>query len=239
MKNSFLVHEDWSCLSTEPSKSGSSSIHFTLTHSPQTISRWFALFLSFRTFLAGQQSKLTEKLENSALVVNELEELEFSFKKSKFKQILKSEIFGWLTIKTNGKTQKLSSKHVTGGERVRRAGIFFEINKISADSELRVQNLERTNFNEPKSSFSWRPTTFVLNYCKKNRFPTSFETLAGHESKFGVFWPKKAIFEVSAPGFNLHRSQRFFYMVTIGIKSNSFKTPRECGKLDLKNDRPP
>jgi hypothetical protein len=41
--------------------------------------------------------------------------------------------FGWPTIKPNGKTQKLSSKHVFGGERARRAGIFFEKIKISAD----------------------------------------------------------------------------------------------------------
>jgi hypothetical protein len=45
-------------------------------------SRWFAFFWSFRTFLAGQQSELTKKLENSALnmflVVNKPEEQEFS-----------------------------------------------------------------------------------------------------------------------------------------------------------------
>jgi hypothetical protein len=53
-------------------------------------------FFSFWTFLAGQQSKLKEKLENSALnrflVVNEPEEQEFSLKKLKFQQILRS---GW------------------------------------------------------------------------------------------------------------------------------------------------
>jgi hypothetical protein len=46
--------------------------------------------------LAGQQSKLTGKLKKSALniflVVNELEEQEFSLKKSKFQEILGS---GW------------------------------------------------------------------------------------------------------------------------------------------------
>jgi hypothetical protein len=46
--------------------------------------------------LAGQQSKLTEKLENSSLniflVVNESEEQAFSLKKSKLQQILGS---GW------------------------------------------------------------------------------------------------------------------------------------------------
>jgi hypothetical protein len=41
-----------------------------------------------------------------------------------------SSFFGWLTIKTNGKIQKLSSKHVSGGERARRAGIFLEIPKF-------------------------------------------------------------------------------------------------------------
>jgi hypothetical protein len=87
-KNSFLAHRDWSSLSSEPSKSGSLSIHFALTNSTQTSSRWFAFILSFRNFLAGQQSK------NSALhmflVVNQLEEQEFSLKKSKFQQILGS-----------------------------------------------------------------------------------------------------------------------------------------------------
>jgi hypothetical protein len=52
---------------------------------PQTSSRWFALFLIFRTFLSGQQSKLTEKLENLALnmflVMKELEEQGFFWKK--------------------------------------------------------------------------------------------------------------------------------------------------------------
>jgi hypothetical protein len=36
----------------------------------------------------------------------------------------------------------------------------------------------------------------------ENRFPAPFETLVGHECKFGVFWPKMAIFEVSAPGLS-------------------------------------
>jgi hypothetical protein len=84
MKNSLLAHGDWSSLTSEPSKSMSSSIHFALTNSPQTSSHWFALFLSFLTFLAGQSSKLTKK------------------------------------------TRNLSSKHVSGGERARRAGNFFE-----------------------------------------------------------------------------------------------------------------
>jgi hypothetical protein len=82
-----LAHGDWSSLSSEPSKSWSSSIHLALTNSPQTSSRWFALFLSFRIFLAGQQSKLTEKLKksdpNMFLVMNEPEEQEFSLKKIK------------------------------------------------------------------------------------------------------------------------------------------------------------
>jgi hypothetical protein len=66
-------------------------------------------------FLAGQQSKLTEKLGNSALnmflVVNEPEEKEFSLKKSKFQQILRSvwrllefspvSRFFWLAINQN------------------------------------------------------------------------------------------------------------------------------------------
>jgi hypothetical protein len=94
--DSFLAHGDWSSLSSEPSKSGSSSIHFALTNSRETSSRWFALFWSFGTFLAGQQSELTKKLENSALnmflVVNEPEEQEFYLKKSKFQEILG---FGW------------------------------------------------------------------------------------------------------------------------------------------------
>jgi hypothetical protein len=77
------------------------------------------------------------------LVVNEPEEQEFSLKKSKFEQIQGSqgldlgwnflqfpEFFGWSTIKTNKKTQKLSFKHVSGGERARRAGIFFKKIKI-------------------------------------------------------------------------------------------------------------
>jgi hypothetical protein len=82
--------------------------------------RWFALFLSFRTFVAGQQSKRTKKLENSALniflVVNEPEEQKFSLKKSKFQQSrgsgwrlhgispVSSFFIGWPTIKNNGKT---------------------------------------------------------------------------------------------------------------------------------------
>jgi hypothetical protein len=49
-----------------------------------------------RFFLAGQQSKLTEKFKNLALnmflVVNDPEQQEFSLKKSKFQQILGS---GW------------------------------------------------------------------------------------------------------------------------------------------------
>jgi hypothetical protein len=36
------------------------------------------------------------------------------------------DFFGWSTIKINGKTQKLSNKHVSGGERARRAGISLE-----------------------------------------------------------------------------------------------------------------
>jgi hypothetical protein len=96
MKNSFLTHGDWSSLCSEPSKSGSSSFHFALTNSLQTSSRWFALFLGFRTFLTEQSSKLTEKLKNSApnmfLVVNEPEEQEFSLEESKFQHILES---GW------------------------------------------------------------------------------------------------------------------------------------------------
>jgi hypothetical protein len=50
----------------------------------------------FHIFLAGQQSKITEKLKNSALnmfrVVNELEEQKFFLKTLKFQQILRS---GW------------------------------------------------------------------------------------------------------------------------------------------------
>jgi hypothetical protein len=41
-------------------------------------------------------------------------------------------------MKTNGKIQKLSSKHVSGGERAGRAGIFLEKIKISADSGKHV-----------------------------------------------------------------------------------------------------
>jgi hypothetical protein len=81
MENSFLAHGNWSSISSEPSESGSSSIFFVLTNSLRTSSRWFALFLSFQTIFAGQQSKLTEKLENLALtmflVVNEPEEQDF------------------------------------------------------------------------------------------------------------------------------------------------------------------
>jgi hypothetical protein len=77
VKNIFLAHDDWSSPSSEPSKSGSSSIHFALTNSRETGSVWFALFWSFWAFLAGQQSKLKEKLKNLALnmflVVNEPE----------------------------------------------------------------------------------------------------------------------------------------------------------------------
>jgi hypothetical protein len=95
MKNSFLAHGDWSSLSSEPSKLGSSSIYFALTNSPQTSSRWFAFF-------------------------------EFP------------EFFRWQTIKINGKTQKLSNKHVSGGGRARKAGFFLEKIKISADSGKHV-----------------------------------------------------------------------------------------------------
>jgi hypothetical protein len=91
MKNGFLANENWSSLSSEPSKSGSSSIHFALTNSPQTSSGCL-LFFEFPDF------------------------------------------FSRPTIKTNEKTQKLSSKHVSGGKRARRAGIFLEKIKISAIS---------------------------------------------------------------------------------------------------------
>jgi hypothetical protein len=40
------------------------------------------------------------------------------------------DFFGWPKIKINGKTQKLSYKHVSGGERARRAGILREKIKI-------------------------------------------------------------------------------------------------------------
>jgi hypothetical protein len=46
------------------------------------------------------------------------------------------DFFGWSTIKTNGKTRKLNSKHVSGGERTQRAGIFFKKIKILADSGI-------------------------------------------------------------------------------------------------------
>jgi hypothetical protein len=96
MKNSFMAHEDWSSLSSEPSKSGSSSIHFALTNSPCT--QVDAGFLCF--WISG--------------------------------------LFCWAIAKTNGKTRKLSSKLVSGGERARRAGIFLEKIKISADSGKHV-----------------------------------------------------------------------------------------------------
>jgi hypothetical protein len=69
--------------------------------------------------LAVQQSKLTEKLENSALniflVVNEPEEQEFSLKKSKFHQIMGSgwrlhRIFSNLKKKLAGQQSKLTEK---------------------------------------------------------------------------------------------------------------------------------
>jgi hypothetical protein len=48
------------------------------------------------------------------------------------------DFFCWAIAKTNGKTRKLSSKLVSGGERARRAGIFLEKIKISADSGKHV-----------------------------------------------------------------------------------------------------
>jgi hypothetical protein len=50
------------------------------------------------------------------------------------------DIFGLPTIKTNGKTQKLNSKHISGRERARRAGIFLEKTKISANSGKHVKS---------------------------------------------------------------------------------------------------
>jgi hypothetical protein len=69
--------------------------------------------------LAGQQSKQTKKLENSALnmflVVNEPEEQEFSLQKSKFQQILGSgwrlhRIFFSFQIFLAGQQSKLTEK---------------------------------------------------------------------------------------------------------------------------------
>jgi hypothetical protein len=65
---------------------------------------------------------------------------------------------------------------------------------------------------------------------QKNRFPTPLETLAGHECKFGVFWPKIAIFEMSAPGFNLYRSQRFFIWC-LWDQDQQLKHPEHAGNL--------
>jgi hypothetical protein len=119
MENSFLAHGDWSSLGSEPSKSRSSSIHFALTNSRETSSRWFALFWSFRTFLAGQKSELTKKLENSALnmflVVNEPKEQKFSLKKSKLQEILGSDrflhgVFSSSQIFSAGQQSKLTEK---------------------------------------------------------------------------------------------------------------------------------
>jgi hypothetical protein len=59
--------------------------------------------------LTGQQSKQTKKLENSTLS---------------------------MFLEVNEKTRKLSSKHVSGGERARRSGIFFVNIKFSADSGI-------------------------------------------------------------------------------------------------------
>jgi hypothetical protein len=68
-------------LSSGPSKSGSLSIHFAFTNSPQTSSRWF-VFFEFPDFLADQHSKLTEKFKNltlnMCLVDNKSEKQEFS-----------------------------------------------------------------------------------------------------------------------------------------------------------------
>jgi hypothetical protein len=113
------------------------------------------LFLSFRSFFAGQQSRQTKKLENSALnkflVVNEPEEQEFSLKK--IQQILRSGLrlhgifsscqifFGWPTIKTNGKTQKLSSKHLVVNELEEQE---FSLKKSKFQQILR--NMFRANF---------------------------------------------------------------------------------------------
>jgi hypothetical protein len=76
--------------------------------------------------MAGQQSKLTDKLENLALnmflVMNEPKEQEFFLKNIQnsadsgiwsapsrnFLQL--TDIFGWSTIKTNEKTRKITSK---------------------------------------------------------------------------------------------------------------------------------
>jgi hypothetical protein len=75
------------------------------------------------------------------LVVNEPEEQEFSLKNQisahsgvwltlawNIFQFL--DFFDWPTIKTNEKIQKLSSKHVSGGELRRRAEIFLAKSKF-------------------------------------------------------------------------------------------------------------
>jgi hypothetical protein len=44
------------------------------------------------------------------------------------------------------------------------------------------------------------------------------------------FWPKMAIFEVSAPGFNLHRSQRFLNVV-YWDQDQQLEHPEDTGNL--------
>jgi hypothetical protein len=69
-----------------------------------------------------------------------------------------SRFFCWSTIKTNGKTQKLSSKHVSGGERARRARIFLEKIKISEEILGFGWHLHGI-FSSFKIFFGWRITT--------------------------------------------------------------------------------
>jgi hypothetical protein len=80
------------------------------------------IFFSFQFFLAGQQSKLTEKLSFQHIYGDErarragifLEKVKISADSEIWMALAWNflqfpEFFGWPTIKTNGKTQKLSS----------------------------------------------------------------------------------------------------------------------------------
>jgi hypothetical protein len=75
------------------------------------------------------------------------------------------DFFGWSTIKTNGKIQKLSSKHVSGSKRARRAGISHEKIKISADSGIRLALA--WNFLQFPDFFGW-PTIKTHDGLRKN-----------------------------------------------------------------------
>jgi hypothetical protein len=87
------------------------------------------------------------------------------------------DFFGWPTISTNDETQKLSSKHVFGGKRARRAEIFLEKSKFQQipgnmfRAKFQVFPLV-VIFRQPKKSKNWRKC-----HASANLIPESPEIL--------------------------------------------------------------